>query len=104
MHGVRHRDHRARSGRGRGDHPDRRGRGVAPNGKTPVRPILSQRKSVSYLSAISNSGLLRFMVLTKAVDAPTRITFLRRLRTDAGCKVVLLLDNLNVHMAKAVRA
>jgi transposase len=83
---------------------DPRGRGFAPKGKTPVRPMLSQRKSVSYLSAISNSGLLRFMVLKKAVDAPTLITFLRRLCKDAGRKVVLILDTLNVHKAKDVRA
>jgi hypothetical protein len=83
---------------------DPRGRGFAPRGKTPVRPILSQRQSVSYLSAISNSGLLRFMVRKKAVDAPTRITFLKRLCKDAGRKVVLILDNRNVHQAKDVRA
>jgi hypothetical protein len=30
------------------------GRGFAPKGRTPARPMLSQRCSVSYLSAISN--------------------------------------------------
>jgi hypothetical protein len=69
-----------------------------------VRPILSQRTSVSSLSAISNSGLLRFMVLKTAVDTPTLITFLTRLCKDAGRKVVLIVDNLNVHKAKDVRA
>ena len=63
---------------------DPRGRGFAPKGRTPVRPMLSQRKSVSDLSAISNSGLLRFMVLKKAIDAPTLLTFLKRLCKDAG--------------------
>jgi transposase len=83
---------------------DPHGRGFAPKGKTPVRPILSPRRSVSSLSAISNSGLLRFLVLKKAVDAPTLIAFLTRLGTDAGRKVGLILDNLNVHKAKDVRA
>lgn len=69
-----------------------------------MRPILSQRHSVSYRSAISNSSLLRFMVLKKAVDAPTLITFLKRLCKDAGREVVLILDNFNVHKAKDVRA
>jgi hypothetical protein len=41
-----------------------------------VRPILLPRQSVSSLSAISNRGRLRFMVLKKAVDAPTLITHL----------------------------
>jgi transposase len=44
------------------------------------------------------------MVLKKAVDAPTLITFLTRLGKDAGRKVVLILDNLNVRKAKDVRA
>jgi len=83
---------------------DPRGRGFAPKGRTPVRPMLSQRKSVRYLSAISNTGLLRFMVLKQAIDAPTLLTFLKRLCKDAGRKVVLILDNLNVHKAKEVRA
>ncbi|MHB0949813.1 MAG: IS630 family transposase [Gemmatimonadaceae bacterium] len=83
---------------------DPRGRGFAPKGRTPVRPIRSQRKSVSYLSAISNRGLLRFMVLQQAVDASRLITFLKRLCKDAGRKVVLILDNLNVHKARDVRA
>jgi transposase len=80
------------------------GRGFAPKGRTPVRPMLSQRRSVSYLSAISNQGLLRFLVLKKAIDAPTLITFLKRLCQDAGQKVYLILDNLNVHKARDVRA
>jgi transposase len=83
---------------------DPRGRGFAPKGRTPVRPLLAQRKSVSYLSAISNSGLLRFMVLKQAVDAATLITFLKRLCKDVGHKVILILDNLNVHKARDVRA
>ena len=78
---------------------DPRGRGFAPKGKTPVRPVLSQRRSVSFLSTISNSGTLRFMVLKKAIDAPTLIRFFRRLCRDAGRKVIVILDNLTVHNA-----
>jgi transposase len=89
------------TGLGTSDPP---GRGFPPKGKTPVRPILSPRKSVSYRSAISNSDLLCFMVLKKAVDAPTLITFLKHLFKDAGRKVVLIFDHLNVHKAKDVRA
>ena len=82
---------------------DARGRGFAPKGKTPVRTVLSQRRSVSFLSTISNSGTLRFMVLKKAIDAPTLIRFFRRLCRDAGRKVIVILDNLNVHKARDVR-
>jgi transposase len=83
---------------------DPRGRGFAPRGRTPVRTVLSQRKSVSYLSAISNAGTLRFITLKKAIDAPTLLTFLQRLCKDAKRKVYLILDNLNVHKARDVRA
>lgn len=69
----------------------------------PGRTILSQRRSVSFLSTISNAGTLRFMVLKKAIDAPTRIRFFRRLCRDAGKKVFLIRDNLNVPKACAVR-
>ena len=82
---------------------DPRGRGFAPTGKTPVRTVLSQRRSVSFLSTISNTGTLRFMVLKKAIDAPTLIRFFRRLCRDAGRKVIVILDNLNVHKARDVR-
>ena len=83
---------------------DPRGRSFAPKGKTPVRTVLSHRRSVSFLSAISNTGTLRFMVLKKAIDAPTLIMFFRRLCKDAGRKVFVILDNLNVHKARAVKA
>ena len=82
---------------------DARGRGFAPKGKTPVRTVLSQRRSVSVLSAISNRGTLRFMVLKKSIDAPTLIGFFRRLCRDSGRKVFVILDNLNVHKARKVR-
>lgn len=38
-----------------------------------------------------------------AIDASTLLTFLKRLCKDAGRKVVLILDNLNVHKAREVR-
>ena len=83
---------------------DARGRGYAPKGKTPVRTVLSQRKSVSFLSTITNAGTLRFMVLKKPIDASTLIRFLQRLCRDAGRKVIVILDNLSVHKARDVRA
>jgi hypothetical protein len=66
--------------------------------------MLSQRKSVSYLSAISNTGLSRFLVLNRAVDARALLAFRKRLCKDAGCGVVLTLDHLNAHKAKDVES
>ena len=58
---------------------------------------------MSFLSTISNARTLRFMVLKKAIDAPTHIRFFTRLYRDAGKTVSIILDNLNVHTACAVR-
>ena len=69
-----------------------------------MRPILSRRQSVSYVSAISNTRPLRVMVLTKAIDAPTRITCCKRVCKDAARKVYLIRDHLKVHKAATVKA
>lgn len=82
---------------------DPRGRGYAPRGRTPVQAVLARRRSVSFLSTVTNAGTLRWMVLQGALSAQTLIRFLRRLLRDAGGKVFLILDNLNVHKAAAVR-
>lgn len=83
---------------------DSRGRGFAPRGHTPVLAVVSRRKSVSFLSTITNQGKVRFMVLTGPLSAPMLICFLRRLIRDAERQVFLILDNLNVHKAANVRA
>lgn len=83
---------------------DPRGRGFAPRGQTPVLAVVSRRKAVSFLSSITNQGLVRFMVLHGPLDAPTLIRFMQRLIRSAERKVFLILDNLNVHKAAKVRA
>lgn len=81
-----------------------RHRGYAPRGKTPVITIPARRKSQSLISAITNQGRVRFMVYPGAMSPDLLIEFMRRLVKDAGRKVFLILDNLNVHKAKRVRA
>ena len=56
------------------------------------------------ISAVSNRGLMRFMLYDGALNAARFIAFLRRLIKDAGQKVVLIVDNLKVHHAKPVKA
>jgi transposase len=83
---------------------DVRGRSYAPRGKTPtVRPS-HKRAGVGLISAISNKGVLRWMVLERAITAAVLIIFLSRLIRDVGQKVFLILDRLPVHRAPAVRA
>lgn len=83
---------------------DPRGRGFAPRGQTPVLTVVAQRKSVSFLSTVTNQGTVRFMGLRGPLSAPLLIQFLRRLTRDTDRKVFLILDNLKVHKAAKVRA
>ena len=83
---------------------DPRGRGFAPRGQTPVLTVVSRRKSVSFLSTVTNQGKVRFMVLEGPLSAQILIRFLRRLIRDANRRVFVILDNLNVHRAAKVRA
>jgi transposase len=83
---------------------DQIGRSYAPKGQTPVIVRSAQRISRSMISAVSNRGLMRFMLYEGALNADGFIAFLRRLTKDAGRKVVLIVDNLKVHKAGKVTA
>ena len=81
---------------------DVRGRSYAPRGRTPeVRPS-HKRAGLGLISAVTNKGELRWMVLDGAVKAPSLIRFLARLVRDASGKVFLILDRLPVHRARPV--
>jgi transposase len=82
---------------------DVRGRSYAPCGKTPVVRPCQKRASVGVISAVTNKGELRWMILNSALTAVVLISFLERLIRDAGCKVFLILDRLPVHRTHAVR-
>lgn len=83
---------------------DQIGRSYAPRGKTPVVARSAKRVSQSMISAVSNRGLMRFMLYDGALTADRFIAFLRRLIKDAGQKVILIVDNLKVHRAGKVLA
>ena len=82
---------------------DNRGRGYAPRGRTPVVYGSGERFSTSMVSAISNRGLMRFMVYEGALRVGTFLNFLRRLIKDNDRKIFLIVDNLRVHHATKVR-
>src|SRR3712207_5781147 len=83
---------------------DQIGRSSAPRGQTPVIARSAKRISQSMISAVSNRGLMRFMLYDGALKADRFIAFLRRLIKDAGQKVSLIVDNLKGHKAGKVRA
>ena len=83
---------------------DHRGRGYAPQGRTPVAGTQAARFAVSMISAITNRGKLRFMIYRRGLKVATFIKFLERLIRATDQKVFLIVDNLPVHRAKTVRA
>src|SRR5215212_2325953 len=82
---------------------DVRGRCYAPRGRTPVVRVCHRRAGLSLISAVTNRGELRWMIVDGAVNAPTFIHFLERSIRDARCKVFLILDRLKAHRARLTR-
>ena len=83
---------------------EQRPRGYSPRGKTPVcRTVANRGCSASLLSAVSNLGVARFMLLKTGITAALFIKFLQRLVKDSQKPVFLIVDNLRVHHAKALR-
>ncbi len=82
---------------------DVRGRSYAPRGRTPLVRVCHRRAKLSLISAVTNRGGLRWMVVDGAVNAPTFIRFLQRLVRDARRKVLLILDRLKAHRARLTR-
>src|SRR5918911_749361 len=76
----------------------------APKGETPVVARTAKRVTRGMIAAVSNRGLMRFMLHEKALDADRFLAFLRRLIKDAGRKVILIVDNLKVHKAGKAQA
>src|SRR4051812_38418621 len=83
---------------------DQTGRSWAPKGRTPVVARTAKRVTRSMIAAVSNRGLMRFMLYDGALNADLFLDFLRRLVADAGPKGGLIVDYLQVHKAGKVRS
>lgn len=55
------------------------------------------------IAAVTNQGKVRFMIYPGGLSPERLVVFMQRLIKDARRKVILILDNLNVHKAKLVR-
>ena len=78
-------------------------RGFAPKGETPIIRTVAKRAHIAMISAITNSGKVRFMMYREAMNSQLLIKFMTRLTKDAGRKVFLILDNLRAHHGKDVK-
>jgi transposase len=83
---------------------DVRGRSYVPRGRTPEVRVTHRRANLGLISAVTNKGELRWMVLDGAIKAPDLLCFLARLVRDAHQKVCLILDRLPVHRSAKLRA
>jgi transposase len=80
------------------------GRSWAPRGQTPIVRRTARRVTQSMIGAVSNRGLMRFMLYEGALNVERFLAFLRRLTRDTKQKVFLIVDNLKVHHARKVTA
>ena len=82
---------------------DVRGRSFAKRGHTPIVRVSQRRYGRSIISAISNRGSMRWMVFKGGLNVKVFKKFLRRLIALLEHKLFLILDNLPVHHAKALK-
>lgn len=78
------------------------GRSYAPKGKTPVIKATGKRFKTNMISAISNRGLLRFMIFDK-FNSEVFIKFLGRMIERAENKIILIVDGHPAHKTVAVK-
>ncbi len=84
----------------RSDH--QAGRSYSPKGKTPVIKSTGTRFKANMISAISNRGLLKFMIFDR-FNSQVFIKFLSRMIERTDRKVILIVDGHPAHKTHAVR-
>jgi transposase len=75
----------------------------APVGRTPVVQGTGKRRSISMVSAVSPRGELHFDIQDTGITAEDFLGFCKKLISDAGRPVFLILDNSQVHRAKILK-
>ena len=80
------------------------GRSYAPRGQTPEVKRVGKKLKVNMISAISNRGLVRFMIYEGKMTQVRFISFLKRVIEAGDQKVFFITDNLKVHHGKKVAA
>jgi len=78
------------------------GRSYAPKGKTPIIKATGKRFKTNMISAISNRGLLKFMIFDK-FNSDVFIKFLSRMIERTDNKVILIVDGHPAHKTLAVK-
>ena len=72
-------------------------------GKTPIVKTTGARYSMNMISAITESGKMRFMTVNGTLNSEKFISFLKRLIHNSSKPIFLILDNHSVHKSKKVK-
>jgi len=82
---------------------DVRGRGYAPQGKTPVVRRTKRRENISMISAITNQGKVMWKLYEGSVNTERFIEFAKHLIKYQRKKVFLIVDNAKPHRGKLLK-
>lgn len=83
---------------------DQLGKTYSPKGQTPVVKATGKRFGCNMISALSNRGLLQFMIFKTSFTATVFLNFLRRMIKDNRRKVFLIADGHPAHKSKVVKS
>jgi len=76
---------------------DVRGRGYAPEGKTPVVQQRGKKESMSMISAITNQGKIYWKLFDESITGEKFLEFVKRLTKNKSRKIFLIVDNAKTH-------
>ena len=77
--------------------------GYAPRGEPATIDVPDRHIRVSQISAVGNTGEIRFMTYTRTMTAALFLAFLERLSRSTTGKIFLIVDRLRAHMTPAVQ-
>lgn len=77
--------------------------GYAPRGEPATIDVPDRHVRASQISAVSNTGEVRFMTYTQTMNAALFLVFLERLLRSTTGKVFLIVDRLRAHMTPEVQ-
>lgn len=72
-------------------------------GETPAVEDTGDRFTLKLISAVTPRGDMRFSFIEGRMNSDCYIEFLRKLRKDAGCPIIVVADNASYHKSKKVK-
>lgn len=73
-------------------------------GTTPEVEDSGDRFTIKIISAITPRGDMKFSFIEGKMNTDKYVEFLRKLRSDAGCPIIVIADNASYHKSNKVKA